>query len=320
MIIGACERPSEHPLARAIVHAADDLDIGVCDTVEEFESTTGSGVFGHLSNPWRLLAAPDSEVVSERYVDGELGLDVYIGGRGYVNTMTGCVPNEEDEATARELEEQGQTVVFVALRVNSLCQLAGLVAIADSIRPEAQATVSALKTMGIECWMASGDNRRTALAIAREAGIVHVLAEVKPEEKAAKVRQLKRGGDRVVAMVGDGVNDSIAIAESDVGIAVGAGSDVAIEAASVVLMTSDLRGVLIAIHLSKHVFRRIQLNLLFSLGYNTLGIPIAAGCLFPVFEARMPPEVAALAMALSSVSVVLSSLQLRWYRPPIVGN
>jgi P-type Cu+ transporter len=318
VLAGACETPSEHPLARAVVKAAAAIcpEVSGCE-VESFEAKVGSGVFSRLHGAWSLLGLLEKAgSTTNHQTEAADVVEIVIGSRAYIKSMGGGDLTNEQDARAKQFEEEGQTVVFVLLRYESSCHLLGFLAIADSLREEAKSTVSALHKIGVEVWMATGDNKRTALAIARRVGILHVLSEVKPEDKAAKVKQLKRGG-KVVAMVGDGINDSPAIAEADVGIAIGAGSDVAIEAAAVVLMASDLRGVLVAIHLSRYVFRRIQLNMLFSLGYNTMGIPIAAGCLFPAFKVRLPPEVAALAMALSSVSVVLSSLHLKWYKPPM---
>jgi P-type Cu+ transporter len=194
--------------------------------------------------------------------------------------------------------------------------LVGYVAVMDPMKPEARGVVAALHQMGLSCVLLTGDNWRTARAIAEQLGIASVKAEVLPAGKAAVVRDLQDRGRVHVAMVGDGVNDSPALAQADVGIAVGSGTDVAIEAADFVLMRSDLDDVLTAIDLSRTTFRRIKLNYAFALGYNLLAVPVAAGALYPWLGLRLPPWVAGACMALSSVSVVASSLLLRRYKRP----
>jgi len=192
----------------------------------------------------------------------------------------------------------------------------GMIGVADIIRDEAARVVSHLQSnLGIEVWMLTGDNERTAQAIARQCGISRVLAKVRPDDKARNVASLMDQG-HVVAMVGDGVNDSPALAAADLGVAIGAGAQIAVETADVVLIRSVLDDVATAIEVSRATFGRIKANLFFSLAFNGLGIPIAAGALYPFLEVRLPPEVAALAMVLSSVSVVASSLSLRSYKPP----
>lgn len=191
------------------------------------------------------------------------------------------------------------------------------VAIADKLKPVASATVAALQRQGLAVWLITGDNRRCARAVAEQAGIKpdNILAEVLPGEKSQQVKSLQEGQQRV-AMVGDGINDAPALAQADLGIAVGCGSDVAIETADAVLVKDDLRDVVVVLHLARAVFSRIQLNFVWALGFNCLGIPIACGLLYPAFQVRLPPEVAGAAMALSSVAVVSSSLLLRRYTPP----
>jgi len=281
------------------------------------------------------------------------GLRGTVDGRtliaGNLSWMTdnGCsLRDEVDQADFRSLQDRGVSVVLFGLDQ----EIIGAIGVADTPRAEAAAVVSYLQEMGLEIWMVTGDNSRTAHAVAAQVGIKNVFADVMPGQKSEKVAELQRRG-HIVAMIGDGINDSPALARADVGIAVGAGTDVAIETAEIVLMKSNLWDVATglflslfsfsffsflfsffsrpsptgshpsfpsfkAIDLSKTVFRRIRFNFCWAFGYNTIGIPIAAGVLFPVFLQPLPPYLASLAMALSSVSVVLSSLLLRLYRPP----
>ena len=218
----------------------------------------------------------------------------------------------------RDMESRGCTCVVVGVGKFPI----GVIAVVDPIKPEARGVMVALQRMGLSCVLLTGDNWRTARAVAEQLGIAEVHAEVMPSGKVDKIRELQQqhrlgnGGERVVAMVGDGVNDSPALAQADVGIAVGSGADVAIEAASMVLMKSDLEDVLMALDLCRTAFRRIKWNYAWALGYNLTMIPIAAGCLYPTLHFQLPPWVAGACMALSSVSVVASSLLLRRYRRP----
>jgi Cu+-exporting ATPase len=212
-------------------------------------------------------------------------------------------------AQAVALAAAGKSSVFVAFGGEPL----GLIAVADVLKPTAREAVAALAARGLEVVMLTGDSRVVAEAVAREAGISRVLAEVLPEEKAAEVRRLREGG-RVVAMVGDGINDAPALAQADVGIAMGSGTDVAIEAADVTLMRGDLRGVVTAIDLSRQTIRVIRQNLAWAFGYNLVLVPVAAGVLYPVARILLSPVLAGAAMALSSVSVVLNSLRLRRFK------
>ena len=213
----------------------------------------------------------------------------------------------------QKLESTGKTSVLVAI---NKC-IVGVLGIYDEAKKDAAEALAGLRAMKINVWMLTGDNRRTAEAIAYELGIPReqVVAEVLPGEKSDKVVELQEAG-KIVAMVGDGVNDSPALAQANLGIAIGAGADVAVEAADLVLVKSCLLDVICAIDLSRVTYQRIRLNMLWALGYNSLGIPIAAGVFFPLIKVVLPPEVAGFAMALSSVSVVVSSLLLRNYRPP----
>ena len=191
---------------------------------------------------------------------------------------------------------------------------AGVLAVADTIKPGAAAAVAALQRLGLEVHMLTGDNPRTAAAIARQAGITHVLAEVLPEHKADEIRRLQKAGHRV-GMVGDGINDAPALAAADIGLAIGTGTDVAIEAADITLMSGALHGVVTAVALSKATMRNIRQNLFFALVYNGIGIPIAAGALYPLLGWRLSPMLAAAAMAASSLSVVGNANRLRRFRP-----
>jgi len=214
------------------------------------------------------------------------------------------------DAQADTLARDGKTVIFLALG----SRLLGIVAVADVLKPEASAAVAALRARGLDVVMLTGDQRATAEAIARQAGVDRVLAEVLPEDKAREVQRLQAEGRRV-AMVGDGINDAPALAQADVGIAMGSGTDVAIEAADVTLMRGDLRGVVTAVELSRRTIRIVKENLVWAFGYNVVLIPVAAGVLYPLWGVLLSPILAGAAMAFSSVSVVTNSLRLRRWRP-----
>jgi len=293
-LVGAAETNSEHPLGRALVNrATEELTGAQFPVATDFQAVVGKGV---------------SCVIEDQ--------NVSIGNHALMEEQQ-IVVDEQMVNGVQALEVDGNTVVYVAINKT----MVAAIGIADTVKQEAKAAIEALQKLGVQTWMVTGDNRRTAHAIARQVCIPpsQVMAEVLPGNKAAKVKEMQSGG-RCVAMVGDGINDSPALAQADLGIAIGAGTDIAIEAADVVLIRSDLRDVYTTIHLSRVCFNRIRLNLLFSLGYNTIGIPIAMGVLYPWFHVRLPPEAAALAMALSSVSVVLSSLLLRRYKKPIIHS
>jgi Cu+-exporting ATPase len=279
-VAAAVERPSEHPLGQAIVTAAEARGLRG-PAVEEFDAPAGRGVSGRVNAHRVLLGSADFL--------SEAGVDV--------------TPLAEH---ADALREDGATVVHVAVDGRP----AGLVAVADPVKETAPAALTALRENGIEVVMLTGDNRVTAQAVARRLGIDRVEAEVLPDHKSYVVTTLRNEG-RVVAMAGDGVNDAPALAAADVGLAMGSGTDVAIESAGVTLLGGDLRGIVRARLLSVATMRNIRQNLWFAFGYNVLGIPIAAGILYPAFGILLSPIIAAAAMALSSVSVIGNALRLR---------
>jgi Cu+-exporting ATPase len=273
------EQPSEHPLALAIVGAAKERGIALTEPTA-FDSPTGKGVIGTVEGKKVALGA-------ERYLDE---LDI----------PTSALHNE-----AERLRADGATAIFVAIDD----QLAGVFGIADRVKATTPESLKALRDRGMELVMLTGDNRTTAEAVARSLGIAKVEAEVLPEDKSRIVETLKRQG-RVVAMAGDGVNDAPALAAADVGIAMGTGTDVAIESAGVTLLKGDLSGVVKGWAVSKATMANIRQNLVFAFGYNVLGIPVAAGLLYPITGQLLSPMIAAAAMALSSVSVIANSLRL----------
>jgi Cu+-exporting ATPase len=279
-LAASLERGSEHPLADAILRAAKARDLTLSEA-SDFDSPVGKGVLGVVDG--KKLVLGGSRIMAEHGVD--------------LATL---------EVQADALRAEGATVIFATLDG----KLAGLLGIADPIKPTTPDAIRALKAEGIRLVMMTGDNRTTALAVARRLGIDEVEAEVLPEDKAKVVLRLRAEG-RSVAMAGDGVNDAPALAAAEVGIAMGAGSDVAIESAGVTLLKGDLQGLVRARHLSRAVMRNIRQNLFFAFIYNAAGVPIAAGVLYPVFGWLLSPGIAAAAMALSSVSVISNALLLR---------
>lgn len=278
-LVASLERASEHPLAAAIVRAAEARGATLFD-VDDFDSITGRGVVGRVDG--HQLTVGNALLMKEREVD------VSALGDG-----------------AGRLAAEGKTVMMIAVDG----QAAGLVAVADPIRDSSRAAVARLTAMGLDVVMLTGDTERTARAIAQEAGIDTVIAGVLPEGKVAEVKRLQSEG-RVVAMAGDGVNDAPALAQADIGIAMGSGTDIAMDAGDVTLMRSDLHGVADAIILSRRTMRVMKQNLFWAFAYNVLGIPIAAGVLYPAFGILLSPILASAAMAMSSVSVVANSLRL----------
>lgn len=285
-LAAAIERNSEHPLAEAIVRYAQTQGVALAEA-EEFDAIAGSGVQGIVSG--HLV-----QIGTQRWMQ-ELG----------VNTQL-------LQAQKTELEATGKTAVWIAVDGH----LQGLMGIADALKPSSLAAVRALQRLGLEVVMLTGDNRPTAQAIAQQVGIRRVFAEVRPDQKVAQVQKLQAEG-KLVAMVGDGINDAPALAQADVGIAIGTGTDVAIAASDITLISGDLQGIVTAIQLSRATIGNIRQNLFFAFIYNVAGIPIAAGILFPIFGWLLNPIIAGGAMAFSSFSVVTNALRLRNFQPKI---
>ncbi len=285
-LVAAAEADSEHPVAAAIVAAASERGLSV-SKASEFTSVTGQGVKAEVRG--RLVAVGNSRLMAAEGV-----------------TIVGPLL----EAASR-LATEGKTAMLVAVDGRA----AGVVAVADTVKPDSADAVASLRRLGLEVVMLTGDARATAEAVGRQVGIQRVFAEVRPEDKAATVAQLQAEGHRV-AMVGDGINDAPALAQADVGLAIGTGTDIAIEAADLILMSGALSGIPTAIGLSRATMRNIRQNLWLAFGYNTIGIPVAAGILYPFFGILLSPMIAAAAMALSSLSVVSNASRLRSWRAP----
>jgi Cu+-exporting ATPase len=279
-IAAGLERASEHPLAAAILAGAKERDVEPMP-VEEFASRTGRGITGKAG-----------------------GRPVALGNRRLMNELHVDAARQTEEAES--LRREGQTVMFVAIDGRP----AGLLGVADPIKPSTPEALRLLRDDGVEVVMLTGDSRATAGAVAGRLGIENVQAEVLPQDKREVVKQLQAEG-RCVAMAGDGVNDAPALAQADVGIAMGTGTDVAMESAAVTLVKGDLRGIARARRLSSGTMRNIRQNLFFAFVYNALGVPVAAGVLYPVFGLLLSPMIAAAAMSLSSVSVIANALRLR---------
>jgi Cu+-exporting ATPase len=279
----SAEAGSEHPLGEAIVNSARDRNLELM-RAESFEAIPGHGI----------------EVIIQ-------GKKMLLGNKKLMDDRNIRIPLQNE---ADRLSEEGKTPMFVAIDG----RLAGIIAVADVIKPSSGKAVEALHRMGIEIVMITGDNRRTAGAIARQVGIDRVLAEVLPQDKAEEVKKLQAEG-RKVAMVGDGINDAPALVQADIGIAIGSGTDVAMESADIVLIRNDLMDVSAAIQLSKATIRNIKQNLFWAFAYNSAGIPVAAGLLHLFGGPLLNPMIAAGAMAFSSVSVVTNALRLRRFKP-----
>jgi Cu+-exporting ATPase len=279
-IAASLEQSSEHPLARAIVDAAKAKNLPVLP-VEDFGSNTGGGVAGTVS-----------------------GRKVLVGKEKFIEEARVKIAPEL-RSKALELQANARTVIWIATEGRAT----GILGIADPIKETTPRAIEALHSLGVEVIMATGDNRKTAEAVAKELKIDRVMAELAPKEKNEIVRTL-RNEKKVVAMAGDGINDAPALAEADVGIAMGTGTDVAMQSADITLVKGDLRGIAKSIALSRAVMRNIRQNLFFAIVYNALGIPIAAGILYPFTGLLLSPMIAGAAMAFSSVSVISNALRL----------
>ncbi|XP_069496210.1 copper-transporting ATPase 2 isoform X2 [Ambystoma mexicanum] len=330
-VVGTAEASSEHPLGMAVTrYCKEELGTDTLGYCTDFQAVPGCGISCKVRNVEGVLleseqglneqnaylssrtstAPEDSALLIISESEGSAAPHIYsvlIGNREWMRRNGLTISNDVDEAMTGH-EMKGQTAILVAVD-GALC---GMIAIADTVKQEAALAVHTLQAMGVDVVLITGDNRKTAKAIATQVGIKKVFAEVLPSHKVAKVEELQREGKRV-AMVGDGVNDSPALARADVGIAIGTGTDVAIEAADVVLIRNDLMDVVASIELSKKTVRRIRINFIFALIYNLLGVPIAAGVFMPV-GLILQPWMGSAAMAASSVSVVASSLQLKCCR------
>ena len=280
-LAASLEQSSEHPLAAAVVEGAKAKSLSL-ESVTDFRSVTGGGVFGRVSNKSVLVGKPN-----------------FLLEEGVTNLG-------DLETKAEELQHSGKTVIFVAVDKKA----AGLLAVADPIKSTTPDAIRDLHALGLQIVMVTGDNRRTAEAVAKTLGIDAVEAEVEPQAKKDCIQKLQQDG-KIVAMAGDGVNDAPALAAADVGIAMGTGTDVAMQSAGVTLVKGDLRAIAKAIHLSRATMRNIRQNLFFAFGYNALGIPIAAGLLYPFFGVLLSPMIAGVAMSFSSVSVITNALRLR---------
>ena len=287
-LVASAERSSEHPLGQAILEGAAEREIQLVEP-GDFQSITGKGI----------------QVTVE-------GRQVLVGNRRLL--ADAGIETEEMERRAEELAGQGKTPMFVAVDG----QPGGVVAVSDTVKEDSAAAVATLQGLDLEVVMMTGDNPRTAEAIARQVGISRVLAEILPQDKALEVKRLQ-GEGKIVGMVGDGINDAPALAQADVGIAIGTGTDVAIESSDITLISIELLGVVTAITLSRSTMRNIRENLVFAFGYNIVGIPIAAGLLYPFFGITLSPMIAAAAMALSSLSVTTNANRLRTYQRPALA-
>ena len=283
-VAASVEQPSEHPLSRAVTEAAKERHIPLCD-VSDFAAVPGGGVRAVLHD-----AA------------------VFAGNADYMRQNG--VPIDALTPQAERWAEDGKTVLYFAQQGRAL----GMLAVADTVKPDSAAAIAALQRSGCRTVLLTGDNARTANAIARQVGVDQVIAQVLPQDKAACVEKLRKEG-RLVAMVGDGVNDAPALVQADVGLAIGAGTDIAIESADIVLMKSSLADVAAAAELSRAVLRNIRQNLFWAFFYNSIGIPVAAGVLYPSLQVLLDPMIAAACMSLSSVCVVSNALRLRLWKP-----
>ncbi len=285
-LVALVEQQSEHPLAEAVVEEAKSQGVKLEGTVEDFNAITGSGVEATVSD--RSL-----QIGTSRWLKEEVGINTDFFAE-----------------KAQQWEADGKTVIWIAVDG----ELEGIMALADTVKPASAEAVKALRNLGLEVVMITGDNETTASAIAQQVGIPRVMAQVRPDQKAQHIVALQQEGKRV-AMVGDGINDAPALAQADVGIAIGTGTDIAMTASDITLISGDLQGVVTAIQLSRATIKNIRQNLFFAFVYNVAGIPIAAGILYPFLGWLLNPIIAGAAMAFSSVSVVSNALRLRNFQP-----
>jgi Cu+-exporting ATPase len=300
-LAAGAESRSEHPLAEAIIAAAQKRACVIAEP-QSFSATLGRGITSSLLLDGNRHDGPD--------VLDVIALDVKLGNYEFLRENNTQGLTEQVQKEASELSGQGKTVLYLAVDKT----FAGLLAIADPLKEEARETVRELESMGIKVVMLTGDNEKTAHAVAGQAGIQRVVAGVLPDNKEEEIVRLQQDGE-VVAMIGDGINDAPALARADVGIAMGTGIDVAMESADIVLMNGHLAGVGRAIGLSRATMRNIRQNLFWAFAYNVVGIPVAAGVLAIFGGPTLNPMIGGAAMALSSVSVVTNALRLRWYQP-----
>jgi len=288
-LVATLESKSEHPLGEAIVRATAKRGLELL-TASHFEAIPGKGISGHIDGS--VIRVGNEKLMAEENIALNSAMTIWQG-----------------------LADQGKTPMYIAVDR----RIAGLVAVADTIKDDSAAAISALHDLGLKVAMLTGDNRRTAKAIAREAGIDEVIAEVLPQEKSMRVKELQAKGE-VVAMVGDGINDAPALASADIGLAIGTGTDVAIEASDITLIKGSLFGVVTAIDISRATMRNVRQNLVGAFGYNALGIPLAMGFLYPFFGILMSPIIAGAAMAFSSATVVSNANRLRLFKPKRAGS
>ncbi|MFP3154326.1 heavy metal translocating P-type ATPase [Lachnospiraceae bacterium ZAX-1] len=308
-LAASAEKASEHPLGQAIVNGVDKMNIELLPT-QRFDSITGRGI--------------EADIEADIEMQRMTGIEPAINTQGTAGLKTGIITilagnrklMEERKISLSALEQEsdnlageGKTPMYIAFNG----QLAGIVAVADVVKASSKAAIESLHKMGIEVAMITGDNKKTAAAIAKQVGIDRVLAEVLPQDKSNEVKELQNEGKKV-AMVGDGINDAPALVQADIGIAIGSGTDVAMESADIVLMRSDLKDVPTAVYLSKRTIRNIKQNLFWAFGYNVIGIPIAAGVLYLLGGPLLNPIFAAAAMSLSSVSVLTNALRLKRFK------
>lgn len=287
-IAASLEKPSEHPLGRAIVEEGERNNVRLCP-VDRFEAIHGKGVKGDINGSH------------------------YLAGNAAMMADAG-VALDGEQMTADQMAKQGKTPLFFVRDG----QLIGIIAVADTVKPTSRAAIQGFRRLGLKVIMLTGDNSRTANAIGAELGLTQVIAEVLPADKERQIAALQAEGERV-AMVGDGINDAPALARADVGLAIGAGADVAIESANIVLMKSDLMDAVTAVELSRATIRNVKQNLFWAFFYNVICIPLAAGMLYPLLQIQLDPMLAAAAMSLSSVTVVANALRLRLFKPSLTG-